>query len=169
LSRVNIYSNNLFVARDSKQSHISSKLVQEQQTYKNNRFYRKQIALRTQTSFSAAVAIKNVSLIGNCLDYQLPSPTVKNPKSKKINGLGRENKKLRFYAKSKIFIKKQPSLLLSPKLITSFISALLQKSANAKYGMDTSNLSVSIPLLLTKLLTPYKDYLLGVKVICSGR
>jgi hypothetical protein len=45
----------------------------------------------------------------------------------------------------------------------------LQKDAKTKYGIDTSNLSASIPLLLTKLLSPFKNQLLGVKVICSGR
>ena len=45
----------------------------------------------------------------------------------------------------------------------------MQKDAKTKYGIDTSNLSASIPLLLTKLLSPFKNQLLGVKVICSGR
>jgi hypothetical protein len=122
---------------------------------------------------SASSAIKNISLIGNTTNYQIPSPTVKIKKqiTTKKNEFKRKDKVPQLSSKTNGFtyITREQSLIVSPKLITSFISTLLEKNANSKYGMDTTNLGVSIPLLLTKLLRPFKEHLLGVKVICSGR
>lgn len=157
LSKINTYSNRLFTVRNSKTAVVYSKLIQQQQAYKNTRFYQKQMLKRTEAAFSALSSLKNLSLTGNFINYQLSSLITQNSVIKK-KGLDRSSHFL-----------KSSFTLLTAKLITSFISALLQKDAKTKYGIDTSNLSASIPLLLTKLLSPFKNQLLGVKVICSGR
>lgn len=112
---------------------------------------------RTEAAFYALSSLKNLSLRGNFINYQLSSLIKQNSVIK--------NKEL---DRSSNFLNSSFTILTA-KLITSFISALLQKDAKTKYGIDTSNLSASIPLLLTKLLSPFKNQLLGVKVICSGR
>ena len=157
LSKINKYSNRLFTVRNSKTAVVYSKLIQQQQAYKNTRFYQKQMLKRTEAAFSALGSLRNLSLTGNFINYQLSSLITQNSVIKK-KGLDRSSHFL-----------KSSFTLLTAKLITSFISALLQKDAKTKYGIDTSNLSASIPLLLTKLLSPFKNQLLGVKVICSGR
>ena len=157
LSKINTYSNKLLTVRNSKTAVVYSKLIQQQQAYKNTRFYQKQMLKRTEAAFSALSSLRNLSLTGNFINYQLSSLITQNSVIKK-KGLDRSSHFL-----------KSSFTLLTAKLITSFISALLQKDAKTKYGIDTSNLSASIPLLLTKLLSPFKNQLLGVKVICSGR
>lgn len=157
LSKINTYSNRLFTVRNSKTAVVYSKLIQQQQAYKNTRFYQKQMLKRMEAALSALSSLRNLSLTGNFINYQLSSLITQNSVIKK-KGLDRSSHFL-----------KSSFTLLTAKLITSFISALLQKDAKTKYGIDTSNLSASIPLLLTKLLSPFKNQLLGVKVICSGR
>lgn len=157
LSKINTYSNRLLTVRNSKTAVVYSKLIQQQQAYKNTRFYQKQMLKRTEAAFYALSSLKNLSLRGNFINYQLSSLITQNSVIKN-KGLDRSSNFL-----------KSSFTLLTAKLITSFISALLQKDAKTKYGIDTSNLSASIPLLLTKLLSPFKNQLLGVKVICSGR
>ena len=159
LSKINMYSNRLLTIRNSKTAVVYSKLIQEQQAYKNTRFYQKQVLKRMEVAFSALSSLRNLSLTGNSINinYQLSSLITQN-RGIKNKGLDRSSNSL-----------KSSFTLLTAKLITSFISALLQKDAKTKYGIDTSNLSASIPLLLTKLLSPFKNQLLGVKVICSGR
>ena len=157
LSKINTYSNKILTVRNSKTAVVYSKLIQQQQAYKNTRFYQKQMLKRTEAAFSALSSLRNLSLTGNFINYQLSSLITQNSVIKK-KGLDRSSHFL-----------KSSFTLLTAKLITSFISALLQKDAKTKYGIDTSNLSASIPLLLTKLLSPFKNQLLGVKVICSGR
>jgi hypothetical protein len=58
--------------------------------------------------------------------------------------------------------------LLSPKLISSYICALLNKNTKGN-TLSTSNLNTGIPILLARLLVPFKDTLLGVKIILSGK
>ena len=154
-----MYSNRLLTVRNSKTAVVYSKLIQEQQAYKNTRFYQKQVLKRMEVAFSTLSSLRNLSLTGNSINinYQLSSLITQN-RGIKNKGLDRSSNSL-----------KSSFTLLTAKLITSFISALLQKDAKTKYGIDTSNLSASIPLLLTKLLSPFKNQLLGVKVICSGR
>jgi hypothetical protein len=143
--------------RNSKTAVVYSKLIQQQQAYKNTRFYQKQMLKRMEAALSALSSLRNLSLTGNFINYQLSRLITQNSVIKK-KGLDRSSHFL-----------KSSFTLLTAKLITSFVSALLQKDAKTKYGIDTSNLSASIPLLLTKLLSPFKNQLLGVKVICSGR
>ena len=157
LSKINTYSNKLLTVRNSKTAVVYSKLIQQQQAYKNTRFYQKQMLKRMEAALSALSSLRNLSLTGNFINYQLSRLITQNSVIKK-KGLDRSSHFL-----------KSSFTLLTAKLITSFISALLQKDAKTKYGIDTSNLSASIPLLLTKLLSPFKNQLLGVKVICSGR
>lgn len=157
LSKINTYSNRLFTVRNSKTAVVYSKLIQQQQAYKNTRFYQKQMLKRMEAALSALSSLRNLSLTGNFINYQLSRLITQNSVIKK-KGLDRSSHFL-----------KSSFTLLTAKLITSFVSALLQKDAKTKYGIDTSNLSASIPLLLTKLLSPFKNQLLGVKVICSGR
>ena len=157
LSKINTYSNKLLTVRNSKTAVVYSKLIQQQQAYKNTRFYQKQMLKRMEAALSALSSLRNLSLTGNFINYQLSSLITQNSVIKK-KGLDRSSHFL-----------KSSFTLLTAKLITSFVSALLQKDAKTKYGIDTSNLSASIPLLLTKLLSPFKNQLLGVKVICSGR
>lgn len=157
LSKINTYSNKLLTVRNSKTAVVYSKLIQQQQAYKNTRFYQKQMLKRMEAALSALSSLRNLSLTGNFINYQLSRLITQNSVIKK-KGLDRSSHFL-----------KSSFTLLTAKLITSFVSALLQKDAKTKYGIDTSNLSASIPLLLTKLLSPFKNQLLGVKVICSGR
>ena len=157
LSKINLFTNRLLVVRNSKTTVVYSKLIQQQQAFKSTRFYQKQMSKRTEIALSALTSLKNLSLTGNIINYQLSSLIAQNNAIK--------NKRL---DRSATFLKSNFTLLTA-KLITYFISALLQKDAKTKYGIDASNLSVSIPLLLTKLLSPFKNQLLGVKVICSGR
>jgi hypothetical protein len=79
---------------------------------------------------------------------------IKKTQNKKLNMLGKENN-VNFS-------------LLSPKLISSYICSLLNKNTKTNV-LNTSNLNIGIPMFLTRLLAPFKNTLLGVKIICSGK
>jgi len=72
---------------------------------------------------------------------------------------------------------KSPFLLISPKLLTNHISKLLdidsklvlQQYPTILSGSSTTNLNISIPTTLTRLLKPFKHNILGIKIICSGK
>lgn len=158
LSKINYLSNGLYVTRDSKSTRICSKIIPKQNLFKNTRPYQQQIASRAQTVTDTASATKQISLIGNNVTYQLSNLTAGKPTSR---GRGYEN--------GTAEKKESNFVLLSPKLIASYITGLLEKNTKAKYGMDTTNLSTSIPMYITRLMYPFKDSLLGVKILCSGK
>jgi len=72
---------------------------------------------------------------------------------------------------------KSPFLLISPKLIANHISKLLdmdsklvlQQYPTIFSGSPTTNLNISIPTTLTRILKPFKHNILGIKIICSGK
>lgn len=59
LSKVNTYSNRLLTVRNSKTAVVYSKLIQQQQAYKNTRFYQKQMLKRTEAAFYALSSLKS--------------------------------------------------------------------------------------------------------------
>jgi|TARA_B110001450_G_scaffold207241_1_gene197560 hypothetical protein len=158
LSKIHFYPNNLTITRDSKTSRISSKLVQKQQIFKGMLSYQQQVSARAQSLFAATSAVKQLYLTKNNAHYQFSKLLLnqKAPGKKKFKQASLKTNKVTFS-------------LLSPKLITAHISALLEKKAKSLLGFNTSNLSISIPLVLTRLLKPFKKALLGVKIICSGK
>jgi ribosomal protein S3 len=102
-------------------------------------------------------ATKQLSLFKHNITYQFTTFLTKiQKKSKKQNWQTNKLTKSNFS-------------LLSPKLIATFICALLNKNSRFKNDLAAYRVSPSIPMLLTRLLAPFKKEICGVKVICSGR
>lgn len=154
LSKINYFANNLYITRDSKKSHISSKILQKQNIYKNTKLYQLQTGARAQALLATTVANRQLSFVNKDINYQFWDLMIKKTQNKKLNMLGKENN-VNFS-------------LLSPKLISSYICSLLNKNTKTNV-LNTSNLNIGIPMFLTRLLVPFKNTLLGVKIICSGK
>lgn len=59
--------------------------------------------------------------------------------------------------------------ILNPKLITSFIVKVLNKDTILKQTNSNNNLKLSITKFLNTFLNIFKDDIVGVKVMCSGK
>lgn len=79
------------------------------------------------------------------------------------------------YNFSKIFNEKKKKdgvnkfLLLSPRLISLCIQDILNKNANKTSIFTSANLNIGITASLARLIEPFKQNILGVKIQCSGK
>ena len=155
LSKFHLSPNLLNVTKNSKTYNISSKLLNTYQTRKFTRNTKLKIdSFLTKTAFSATKQFNS-----------LVTPSFYN-----FSKLSLKKQKMVYNKQSSVSKTEQKNmLLLSPKLVTAQISAILNSGSSAKIIQPSYNLSLEIPRLLIRLLQPFKDELLGIKVICSGR
>jgi len=66
-------------------------------------------------------------------------------------------------------LKRFNMLLLSPKIITNFVAQQLERSNPYKSNTFKRSLNIGLLKLVKYLSKNYKENLLGVKVICSGK
>ena len=151
-----MFSNNIFISRNSKTYEVSSKLLQRQSLFINAR--KQPITQTTDYLSNTEIAAKQLHLSRDNTSYRF-SPLIcaglKNKKAKDFNKMLR--------------VQKNDFSMLSPKLITAYICALLNKNSKFRSELLWAKFSPSIPVLLTRLLQPFKTELLGAKIILSGR
>jgi hypothetical protein len=133
--------------------HIVANLIQKYEVFKNTLVYQEQIGARSKANKKTQSLFKQFFLSHNAVYYHffkldLTSRYLK----KRVDG--------RF---SSSF------LFLSPKLIITHVIFLLEKNARSKIVFSAANLSIGISFIIRQLLLYFKQTLLGVKVICSGR
>ena len=156
LSKINLYSNNILITQDSKKSRVASKLLNKQQIFKKTKAFQQQISARSDNNLLTELLKKRLSLVDGSSFYQFSQMKLEKQKTFNKSAASAQLEKNNF-------------LLLSPRLIAYHICALLKKNARINYGVDSSNLSAAIPLILRKLLIPFNEVITGVKVICSGK
>lgn len=156
LSKINLYSNNLLITRDSKKIRVASKLLNKQQIFKKTKAFQQQMNARSNNFVAMNALKRRLSMVNNNSLHQFSQMKL-------------EKRKFQIKNETPVRFKKNSFLLLSPKLIAYHICALLKKDAQFNFGIDSSNMSVTIPLIIRKLITPFKEVISGVKVICSGK
>lgn len=149
LSKMVVHPNKLYIYRGSKNLNICSKLAHRYKIYNPLTVLGLRVArARADAIKSATTCFQTLSLISKNTHFQFSNlHRKKNVKT----------------------VVRRRFTLLSPKLISAYIFALLDKHAFEKMGFSTSNLIVGITTLLRRLLKPFANKLLGVKIICSGR
>jgi hypothetical protein len=153
LSKANLYSNNLLISRSFKNSLITSKLLNKYQLFKNTSVFQQQTNARTNRLQATANLEKQLALVSESTNYEFfPLSLAKKQKST-----------IKKEQVSSIFT------FLSAQTISYYICGLLKRDSKVKYGLDSSNLNRSVTLILKKLLTPFKEVVLGIKVVCSGK
>lgn len=145
LSKFNLYSNNLFITHNSKTTNITTSLINEQQIYKKTKLFLHHLAWKSKNEPQIQTDVKKAYFLTTATNYQFTKAFTRDKNNKLSN------------------------ILLTPQILVHFIENLVRKNARAKYGMDTSNLAVSLPLLIKNFLSAFKSNISGIKVIVSGK
>mgnify|MGYP001192823676 FL=1 len=167
-----MYSNNFFITRPSKISQVFSKLLQQLKPFKytgRDELELKKLKEKNARAIDYITTTKKLTkqlfFFDNNMSYQFSNFVTQGKKKMK-----KRIKKNTGY----INLYKTPTknfTLLSPKIITTYVCALLNKNSNFKNDLTMCNpfLNPSIPVIINYILSPLKKKLLGVKIICSGR
>lgn len=148
LSKLNLFSNNQYITRNSKSSSIFSKLLQRHATFKNIKDYTNSVRWE---------AINND--INNGKKLRLLSDTHYNFADFFFNKTRKEFLKLT----------SNKSAMLTPKVFTTFITTQLNRNTALKGRAFTVGLNIGILKLINQILAHYQNTILGIKIICSGK
>jgi hypothetical protein len=148
LSKFHLFSNNLLIQKNSKNTQIYSKLFQKKDFIKNPKDFQ------------------------NSDRYTLLKEERQSNKKLYLNQL--EEK----YNFADLFFNKTPKLfdvfgakqltLLAPRIITSYIAQQLNKAPKLKRN-SFKNINNGITLFSYQLLRRLQSHLIGFKIICSGK